>query len=220
MGILSFGAMIRPPVLVARRWSITLVMVPLALAGCQTAHTINSEDARYCELQGFPPGTDRNADCAARREAERGPEDSAREPAERTVAAPVDRPTPPPHAGGVSQTIPLTATAGTAITIVFAVSLKPDCGVDSLPVLRVGKQPAHGRLEVVHREDYARLSRNSFPIACADTKVPGVSLDYTPNFDYAGVDFIEFETVMKSGNNTVFRVPIKVRKKPPAGDAY
>src|ERR1700751_2110203 len=30
---------------------------PLLLAGCYSPHVVNSQDTRYCESQGFRPGT-------------------------------------------------------------------------------------------------------------------------------------------------------------------
>jgi hypothetical protein len=202
----------RTPTIWAARAAILL---PLALTGCHHAHIINTKNARACELQGFPPGTDANADCAAKLDAEDQLNDDAPESSEHAVGTPVEALPPPPHAGGVSQIISLTAAPGTATTVAFAVSVDPDCNVAALPTIKIEKQPAHGNFQSIRRDDYVRLSRTGFPPACAEKKVAGVGLDYTPAYDYTGHDVIEFQIAMKAGSVTSFKVLVTVTKKPP-----
>ena len=183
----------------------------LTLTGCVAPHIVKERDALYCEAQGAPRGTDANVQCAIKHEAEQAEAGAGQEPAVTSMSA--APPPPPVHPGGVPQTLAKTVTTGVTATINFVISLKPDCSVNDIPVVRIDKQPEQGIVKLVRREDYARLSQNSFPAACANKKVPGIAVDYTSNKDYAGTDFIGFETVTKSVNLTVFKAPITVERR-------
>jgi len=199
-----------------RHAAIVTVLPPLALvlalAGCAPPHLINDEDARNCELQGLPRGSDVNANCALKREADRvaaGEEPTHKEPAPSTPMPDVPPP-PPAHPGATSQTTELRVPPGTTATVNFFVSLNPDCSSNGQVAVRIDKQPPNGTAKVIPRDDYARAAQSGLPLACVGKKVSGVAVEYMPNSDYTGTDSLEFETTAKSGAKALFKVPITV----------
>jgi hypothetical protein len=198
----------RPP-LSNRGWACAAVLLALAPAGCiDKPHIINDSDGRYCEAQGFKRGSDGNANCAAKREAERI-QNSETPVIEAPIPASIQTPKPPAHPGGVSQTVPVTVTQGITATVNFSFSVKPDCTPDGLAALRIDQQPAHGTAKISPREDYAAASQGDLPVVCRDKKIAGIALEYSPARDYVGPDLIEFETTTKIGK-TAFKMPITV----------
>jgi hypothetical protein len=193
-----------------------LVLLPLALVGCQRSHIINGDDARSCEIQGFPPGTDANIDCAFKREAER--EENGEPPPEQHSTTLPQSPAPP-RPGGVAQTIVIAAASGAATPIVFAISVDAACNADGVPEVVVETQPKHGAVTMTPREDFARLAHNNPPAVCAEKRVAGIAVEYMAAPDYAGPDFIAFRTKTHAGDAIVFRIPIKVAPPPPPSDA-
>jgi hypothetical protein len=188
----------------------------LALIGCHRSHIINGDDARYCEIQGFPPGTDANIDCASKREAER--EENGEAPPQQHSMTLQQSP-PPPRPGGVAQIIAIAAASGAATPIVFAISVDAACNADGVPAVVVETQPKHGAVSMTPREDFARLAHNNPPAVCAEKRVAGIAVEYKAASDYVGPDFIAFRTMTHAGDAIVFRIPIKVAPPPPPSDA-
>jgi hypothetical protein len=180
----------------------------LSLVGCYSPHAVNSQDTRYCESQGFRPGTDANYQCARDREAGR---DNGTVPALDPVKTrPMLAAAPPPdHVGGVTQTTPRTVPPGGTRMINFSIAVNSDCAVLGVPKLRIGEQPAHGTLTLIKTTDFARLSQIGAPPACADKRVLGAALLYTPRADYLGPDLVQIEVTTPAGR-TYFNVPITV----------
>jgi len=203
--------------LVSRRVWLT-VLIPLVLTGCNQARTVAAQDALYCEKQGFPPGTDANFNCALQRGAERTASGAPEGPDPVLTPIPLGPPAPPPRAGGVRQIVEVTVAPGITATPYFAFTLKDDCTVDGVPTMTIDKKPEHGVAHVAPRVDYANATANGPPAACADKKVSGVALEYTPAKNYEGYDYMEFETVAKSGALTTFKVAIAVEKPEPSDD--
>jgi hypothetical protein len=192
------------------RAALALAAIPafLSLAGCYSPHVVNSQDTRYCESQGFRPGTDANYQCARDREAGR---DNGTVPAlDPVTTRPMLAAAPPPdHVGGVTQTTPRTVPPGSTRMINFSISVNSDCAVLGVPKLRIGEQPAHGMLTLIKTTDFARLSQIGAPPACADKRVLGAALLYTARPDYLGDDLVQIE-VTTPGGRTYFNVPITV----------
>ena len=111
----------------------------------------------------------------------------------------------------MSQTTPVSAPPGTTTTVNFAFSINADCSSDGLPTVRIDKQPANGIARAVPRDGFTRMSQAGLPALCSDKKISGVAVEYTPNKNYLGPDFLEFETVTKTGT-TIFRAPVTVEK--------
>jgi hypothetical protein len=61
------------------------MLLPLAVAGCQTPHVVSPEDGKRCEARGYVFGTDAYMDCAAKLKAE--PESAAAIPTATPAAA-------------------------------------------------------------------------------------------------------------------------------------
>ncbi len=181
----------------------------LLLAGCYSPHVVNSQDTRYCESQGFRPGTDANFKCASDREAERD-RGGAVPPLEATQTRPMLSAEPPPdHVGGVTQSTPRSIAPGTTRLINFTIAVNKDCVATGAPQVRIGTQPAHGAVKLIHITDFARLSQIGAPPSCADRKVAGAALLYTPAKYYEGDDLVEIEVTTPAGR-TFFKVPITV----------
>lgn len=182
-----------------------------ALSGCDKPQAINEEDAAYCEKQGFPRGTDRNAQCAEQRAEELAQSGVVHAPPTSVALAPENLPGPG-HSGALPQEIPRTVPAGATTTIDFAVSLNADCSAGAPPTVKISKQPTHGTARLTERTDYPRFSLSATPVACVARQVKGIALEYAPEADYTGPDLIEFAVVSKDGKNDIFKVPITVKK--------
>jgi hypothetical protein len=184
------------------------VVTPLVLGGCYAPHVINGQDAVYCESKGFKPGTDANFKCASDREAER--DQGAAPPLAELTPKPFLTAEPPPsHAGGVPQTTPRSIPPATTRLINFTISVNADCVAVGVPEVRITQQPANGVVRVIHITDFARLSQIGAPASCADKKVAGVALIYSPKKNFEGDDLVEFSTTTPAGR-TDFKVPITV----------
>jgi len=191
------------------RGILAALAFPLLLAGCYSPHVVNSQDTRYCEKQGFRPGTDANFQCAAERDAER----------DRGAIPPLDPPppprpfiaaaAPPDHAGYVSQTTPRSIPPDATRMINFTIAVNSDCVALDVPKLRIGTQPLHGTLKLIRITDFARLSQIGAPASCADKKVAGAALLYTPYKYYEGDDLVEIQVNTPAGQ-TYFKIPITV----------
>jgi hypothetical protein len=199
------------PHIAARHFGWCILALVAALAGCDKPQAINEEDAAYCEAQGFPRGTDRNAQCAEQRADELAQSGIVHAPPTSVALAPAILPAPA-HAGALPQEVPRTLPAVVMSTIDFAVSLNADCSADAPPAVKISKQPAHGTARLKERTDYPRFSLSPTPVACAGRQVRGVALEYTPAPDYVGPDLIEFEVASKNGKSDIFKVPITVKK--------
>src|SRR6266702_4475396 len=119
------------------RGILAAITLPLLLAGCYAPHVVNSQDTRYCESQGFRPGTDANFKCASDREAERdqGGQVPPLEP--RPPPRPFIAPVPPPdHVGGVTQNTPRSVPPETTRLINFTIAVNSDCVALGLPKVR------------------------------------------------------------------------------------
>jgi hypothetical protein len=189
---------------------IAAMAFPLLLAGCFAPHVVNSEDTRYCESQGFRPGSDPNYQCARDREA-------ARDRGEIPALAPTPAPKPllsaqaaPDHVGGVSQITPRSIPPETTRIINFSIAVNSDCEVIGEPKVRIGMQPTHGTLRLIRLTDFARLAQSGAPVSCGDKRVPGLALLYTPKTkSYEGEDLLDLEVVTPAGR-TYFKVPITI----------
>ena len=191
------------------RGIVAALAFPLLLAGCYAPHVVDSQDAIYCEHQGFRPGTDANYNCASDREAER----------EQGTVPPLD-PLPPPkpflsaepppnHVGGVAQETPRTVPPETTRLINFTIAVNEKCEQVGLPTVKFLMRPANGVVRLIHLTDFARLSQIGAPASCADKKVAGVGLIYTPKANFGGDDMVEFNVTTPAGR-TDFKVPITV----------
>jgi hypothetical protein len=180
---------------------------PLLLLGCYSPHKVYSPDTLYCEAKGFRPGTDANVKCAEEHEAERGANGAGGEPvATRPMLSAV---APPSWTGGVTQETPRNVPPGTTRVINFSISVNSDCVAVGVPQVRVGEEPAHGTLKLIHTTDFARLSQIGAPPTCADKKVEGAALLYTAKKDYEGDDLVQVEVTTPAGH-TYFKVPITI----------
>jgi hypothetical protein len=128
---------------------------------------------------------------------------------------PAEPPAPPEHPGPIAQVTPITAPLGVSSAVNFTVSVNADCVSDGLPTVRITRKPEHGFVQVYQRTDYARFSQSRLLPSCGAKKLPGMVVVYTPGRNYYGDDLLEFETVTKSGVDTIYKVPITVEKLPP-----
>jgi len=189
---------------------VAAVAFPLLLSGCFAPHVVNPEDTRYCESQGFRPGSDPNIQCAREREA-------ARDRGEIPALAPEPTPKPmlsvqsaPDHVGGVSQVTPRSIPPETTRIINFSIAVNSNCDVIGEPKVRIGMQPSHGTLKLIRLTDFARLASSGAPVTCGDKRVPGVALLYSPTTKtYEGEDLLDLEVVTPAGK-TYFKVPITI----------
>jgi len=183
---------------------------PLLLTACFAPHVVNPEDTRYCESQGFRPGSDPNYQCAKDREA-------ARDRGEIPALEPAPEPKPmlsaqsaPDHVGGVSQITPRSIPPETTRIINFSIAVNSQCEPIGEPKVRIGMQPTHGTLKLIRLTDFARLASSGAPVSCGDKRVPGVALLYTPKTkSYEGEDLLDLEVVTPAGR-TYFKVPITI----------
>jgi hypothetical protein len=204
--------------LVLRLCAVPFLFAPLALTGCNNAKIVSAQDSYYCDKQGFPSGTDGNVDCALKHAAEREASGAPEAPDPILSPPPKGPPTPPARAGGARQILEVTVRPDVTATVHFAFSLKDDCSVQDVPTLQIDRQPEHGTARVVPRTDFPNITATGASGPCADRKVTGVALEYTPVKTYEGYDYLEFETLTKSGALTIYKTQIAVEKPAPSDD--
>ena len=179
------------------------------LGGCYAPHVVDSQDAIYCESQGFRPGTDSNYQCASDIEAQRDQGGAVPPLAPLKVRPMLSDQAPPSHVGGVPQSTPRSIPPETTRLINFTISVNADCVFLGLPTVQVITRPTNGVARVIHLTDFARLSQVGAPASCTDKKVAGVGVIYTPKASYEGDDMVEF-TMTTAAGRTDFKVPITV----------
>ena len=198
---------------------LALAVAPLVLTGCNNAKIVSAQDSFFCDKQGFPSGTDGNVDCALKRAEERTVTSGAPEAPDPILSPPPKgSPAPPPRAGGARQILEVTVRPDVTATVHFAFSLKDDCTTDGVPTMKMDRQPEHGTADIVPRTDFPNVTATGASPTCADKKVTGVALEYTPIKTYEGFDYLEFETLTKSGALTFYKTQIAVEKPDPSDD--
>jgi hypothetical protein len=208
----------RTHALLIRLSALSALFGPLVLTGCNNAKIVSAQDSFFCDKQGFPSGTDGNVDCALKRAADRTASGAPEAPDPILTPPPKGPPAPPPRAGGARQILEVTVRPDVTATVHFAFSLKDDCTVDGPPAMQIDLKPEHGEARVVARTDYPNVTATGASPTCADKKVTGVALEYTPQKTYEGFDYLEFETLTKSGALTIYKTQIAVEKPDPSDD--
>lgn len=104
-----------------------------------------------------------------------------------------------------------TVAAGTTAKLDFASNVNPDCGADGLPAIRVLQQPMHGKAVVSERDDYPSFPPNNLHFHCNKEKVHGVSLEYTPDNNFTGYDFLIFETIFPNGMDHISKLSLNIK---------
>jgi hypothetical protein len=185
------------------------VLAPLTLAGCYSPYIVNGQDEVYCTNKGFLPGTDANVKCAMERDDRRAHGDPAAAIDPVTPKPFLTAEAPPSHAGGVPQETPRSIPPGTSRLINFTIAVNKDCVVLGLPTVQIVTKPVNGTVRIYHITDFARLSQIGAPASCADKKIAGLALVYSPKKNFAGDDLVEFSITTPAGR-TDFKVPITV----------
>jgi dienelactone hydrolase len=104
-----------------------------------------------------------------------------------------------------------TVAAGASTFLNFAYNLNPDCSTKDLPKIQLTQQPTHGTAKIEQRSDFPRFPATSPYAVCNDRQVPGMSVEYTPQTGFAGVDALAFEETTPPNHDTVFRLAITVK---------
>jgi hypothetical protein len=198
--------------------AVPVLFAPLVLTGCNNAKIISAQDSYYCDKQGFPSGTDGNVDCALKRAADRTASGAPEAPDPILSPPPKGNPAPPVRAGGVRQILEVTVRPDVTATVHFAFSLRDDCSVEGAPTLQIDREPEHGTARIVQRTDFPNVTATGASAPCADKKVTGIALEYTPMKTYEGYDYLEFRTLTKSGALTLYMTQIAVEKPDPSDD--
>ncbi len=198
--------------------ALLALAAPLFLTGCNNTKIVSAQDSFFCDKQGFPSGTDGNVDCALKRAEDRAASGAPEAPDPILTPPPKGPPAPPPRAGGARQILEVTVRPDVTATVHFAFSLKDDCTTDGVPTMQIDRQPEHGTARVVPRTDFPNVTATGASPTCADKKVDGVVLEYTPIKTYEGFDYLEFETLTRSGALTFYKIQIAVEKPEPSDD--
>jgi hypothetical protein len=104
-----------------------------------------------------------------------------------------------------------TMAADTSAVLNFAYGVNRDCSSRGLPKLRIVQQPAHGSAKVEVRSDFPRFPAGTPFAVCNATKVPGVSVEYTPQSGFRGTDALTFEETTLENQDRVLRFAITVK---------
>jgi hypothetical protein len=104
-----------------------------------------------------------------------------------------------------------TVAAGTTLRLVFASSVNPDCTSRGLNTIRVTQPPVHGTARAEKAKDFPRFPPSNVRVACNTTKVPGMTLLYTPEPGFVGSDYLVFDTISPDGADREFRVALTIK---------
>jgi hypothetical protein len=208
----------RTHALLFRLSAATALTAPLFLTACNNAKIVSAQDSFFCDKQGFPSGTDGNVDCALKRAEERTASGAPEAPDPILSPPPKGSPKPPPRAGGARQILEVTVRPDVTATVHFAFVQKEDCSVGDPPTMLIDRQPEHGTARVVPRTDFPNVTATGATEPCADKRVSGFALEYTPIKTYEGYDYLEFRTLTKSGALTLYKTQIAVEKPEPSDD--
>lgn len=105
----------------------------------------------------------------------------------------------PEVAAQTTQTMNVTAQAGTTATVASLPSWNAQCRFDGYPEVTVDQQPRNGRI-AVQRSSRLRVPDNAG--RCAGSTVGGIVLRYTPNRGFRGSDGGRFSVREASTNRS------------------
>jgi hypothetical protein len=106
----------------------------------------------------------------------------------------------------IARTVP----SGTTQRINFHVSLNPDCTSEGNVVVRVVKEPEHGKIEITPTSHFPSFSKESNRYKCNQHKVKGVLLNYKTD-KYVGEDVFDILVLYPSGFAREYRYNMTVR---------
>jgi dienelactone hydrolase len=104
-----------------------------------------------------------------------------------------------------------TVAAGATAALDFSYGVNPDCSSRGVPRIWLTQQPLHGTAKVEQRSDFPRFPANHPDVVCNATRVPGMSVEYTPDHGFRGEDSLVFEEINLDNRDLVFRIAILVQ---------
>jgi hypothetical protein len=93
----------------------------------------------------------------------------------------------------------------------FPNTLHPDCTTQGNIVLRVTKQPEHGKIETVNTTTFPAYKKENIRYKCNQHKVKGVQVNYKSEDKYVGDDAVDLLLISADGYAWELHVDISVR---------
>jgi hypothetical protein len=89
--------------------------------------------------------------------------------------------------------------------------LNPDCTVRGEIVVRVTKEPEHGKIETVAGKQFAFYKKDNIRSRCNEHKVPGKLVFYKSEDKYVGDDVVDLLVIFDNGYAWDLHININVR---------
>ena len=110
-----------------------------------------------------------------------------------------------------SQTFTRVVASGAKQRIGFYVDLNPDCSAVGNIIVRVTKEPEHGKVEAAPTTDYAYFAKESIRYKCNQHRVKGMLVNYKAAEKYTGKDEFELLILYPDGLAREHHFDISVR---------
>lgn len=101
--------------------------------------------------------------------------------------------------------------SGGHVIVWTAYAVNPDCSSAGDVKFHIVREPAHGRLHVVHARVFPNFPRRNIRHVCDRRRVAGEELIFTARAGYRGADLVQFETISPAGLAFFVHMPIVVR---------
>jgi len=110
-----------------------------------------------------------------------------------------------------AQTLSLTAISGRALKLNFSNATNPDCSNVGEVVVRLTKEPEHGRVTISKASDFPSFQKKNERHACNKKRVTGTKTTYVSERGYTGSDAAAIEIIFPTGATARRHYRIDVR---------
>jgi hypothetical protein len=101
--------------------------------------------------------------------------------------------------------------SGTKTQIGFFHSLNPDCTLTGETIVRVTKEPEHGKIDIATINSFAHFKKDNIRFKCNEHKVKGPAVFYKSEDKYVGDDAVDFLVIFPKGFAWDLHVNLKVK---------
>jgi hypothetical protein len=95
--------------------------------------------------------------------------------------------------------------------VFFAHQVHPDCSSVGEAVIRITKEPEHGKVRVTPTTDYAGYPKENIRYKCNQHKVQGQQITYRSEDKYTGDDTVEALVIFQNGFAWEVSIDVMVR---------
>jgi hypothetical protein len=110
-----------------------------------------------------------------------------------------------------AQRLTMTALSGKPLKLNFSNTTNPDCTSVGETVVRLTKEPQHGKVTISKASDFPGFPKKNVRFKCNKQRVAGTKTVYVSERGYTGSDSAEIEVIFPTGSTARRYYTIDVR---------